>query len=1430
MPIAPAGWLTVAGLALLLVLSYAAQAASPWTGTWIWNETPRENLYFRKMVEVGPNIAQAKLAITADNIYTLCVNGEQVGSDSEWTNIEVYDVTSRIKPGRNVIAVKATDPGADIGALLVECAVTYADGSALIVGTDKTWKMSPDEAPGWTSADFDDSRWAAPKEIGKPPIAPWGGLEHPSLVPKARMETVAVYWPKVANPGDTLKVVCKVRPESRIAVDSPVCLRVLSEGATVCEQWIEPDTPITTWEPGKVRTITFPSFYLPIYVPRGKMQARVVTSSTEGTNVQQVWVGPRPAPAKPKAPVALSSLRVLPARMEGAVALRVSVKTTSVEKGSPLLLTLMKGEEMWFAANLPADGMVALPEDFPRGDYTARVFQHQATSDASAECQVTVPGPEKTSWRPLGYGCYVDRDSVRHRWYINRSGALIWDGKPYIPVGAMFLSRFFGDFLATDVAHNEETYKDDLARLKQIKAAGVTDLYLNPCREWLERPAWVWRRWADMCEEIGINYGLQVTNQIQPLKGFHIAQDEYLVRIKGGETAKAEITGTYVGRPDAGGSVLYAAFEPTSGDLIDFGRAAVGPARTGVHVEATPRVPEGAEISVHFIPEYTFSGDMHDYWQGINEQYERELDAFFGSLHLGPGFRLWIDPLDNEQSFRDLNRLLPHSAQFRAMFAEWLKQKYGSTGACVSAWSLSEADGITDFSQLARLIPLGKASPDSDAGYALDDSTHQVYRVDLAKSAMWLDMLRFRDSSIAEFNSRVAEMIKAHHDAPVVLKATDTDCFTNLRTHGGFDGVGMEAYGSAPELVRGCGGGVYSRCKMANRTMWTLVTETGLASPDVPIGYPDPMRLVKELGSMAEMNAKGTFYFLLAAGGGRPGEGWYQFNLTEDPRQLYWMGAFSRMMKSAQLESYEPDVDYYFPGSIAGQHNGFARSRPAFLSDIPSQSVAGDSGRWVAPASTQIPSDAERLIVNLEDSPATEIYKQAFEEALKTHEVAVVGHRRNLGALSIDSYYTDKFVKGSAGQLIQVLKPTATSVVFAKTPDGDVYGLEDGNLTILTTPDWLSSVRKVAGDAQRVDFFRDVLGLKELDLGKAFQGMNFGPYSYLWNMTGEEHTLVLDTPGFSDKTPEDAWRVRVTPAKGRSFSPEPGESVELALPARAEKPATIENLWEPGRISGIDTANLAAAMQEWSAAQERAKRAGIETTVMPPSNNWREIYNLAADLQKKADDALRTVTASRMSGVEVDGDLSEWAQSKAFFLKVDVGQDFSTIADYDGARFHVGYDDENLYLAGDVTDEAVVNNYRLDNLWNGDGIEVFIDLRPDVNPLSHNYTADCFQFIFAPTSLDGTPSMVCKNPGLPPGFVPPNTRWAVKKTGTGWRFEAAIPRADLNGYALKPGGVIGFNIQLDDSDGGDRSSAKLWRGGKDASRNRLSLGRLVLGQ
>jgi len=75
----------------------------------IWAPVPSSVVYFRKRV-ASSAIDPTALYITVDNEYELWVNGSFIGSDSEWWNTEVYDVSaSWIEGQENVIAVKGID-------------------------------------------------------------------------------------------------------------------------------------------------------------------------------------------------------------------------------------------------------------------------------------------------------------------------------------------------------------------------------------------------------------------------------------------------------------------------------------------------------------------------------------------------------------------------------------------------------------------------------------------------------------------------------------------------------------------------------------------------------------------------------------------------------------------------------------------------------------------------------------------------------------------------------------------------------------------------------------------------------------------------------------------------------------------------------------------------------------------------------------------------------------------------------------------------------------------------------------------------------------------------------------------------------------------------------------------------------------------------
>ena len=168
-------------------------------GTRVAASTGESVPYLRKSVKLaGKPVAKARLYVTALGLYEMYLNGQRVGDiifAPEWTDYrkriryQVYDVTSMLKPGDNVLAgLVGTgwysghigwEPGKYYGkvpGLLAQLEVTYADGAFEQVVSDDSWKgaaspiLASDfmkgedydarrELKGWNLAGFDDSSW-----------------------------------------------------------------------------------------------------------------------------------------------------------------------------------------------------------------------------------------------------------------------------------------------------------------------------------------------------------------------------------------------------------------------------------------------------------------------------------------------------------------------------------------------------------------------------------------------------------------------------------------------------------------------------------------------------------------------------------------------------------------------------------------------------------------------------------------------------------------------------------------------------------------------------------------------------------------------------------------------------------------------------------------------------------------------------------------------------------------------------------------------------------------------------------------------------------------------------------------------------------------------------------------------------------------------
>ncbi|MET9671424.1 alpha-L-rhamnosidase [Streptomyces sp. NPDC006475] len=185
-------------------------------GSWIWfpegdpaSSAPAATRWFRRTVDLPAGISAATLAITADNVYAVSLNGAELAytdleTDNEgWRRPAVIDVLSHIRSGANTLAVSAVNATVGPAGLIGVLVLTTASGEKKVF-TDAAWK-STDHRPadGWREPAFDDSAWQAAKEVAGWGAGPWGRvvpavfaanqLRHEFRLPRKKVSRARLY-------------------------------------------------------------------------------------------------------------------------------------------------------------------------------------------------------------------------------------------------------------------------------------------------------------------------------------------------------------------------------------------------------------------------------------------------------------------------------------------------------------------------------------------------------------------------------------------------------------------------------------------------------------------------------------------------------------------------------------------------------------------------------------------------------------------------------------------------------------------------------------------------------------------------------------------------------------------------------------------------------------------------------------------------------------------------------------------------------------------------------------------------------------------------------------------------------------------------------------------------------------------------------------
>ncbi|MCC6442293.1 MAG: hypothetical protein IT210_02430 [Armatimonadetes bacterium] len=512
-------------------------------------------------------------------------------------------------------------------------------------------------------------------------------------------------------------------------------------------------------------------------------------------------------------------------------------------------------------------------------------------------CYLAIP-----AWaaKPATRGLFTDRSGTIHRWRIDDAHTLYWDDAPYVPVGGMFASKYLE-------SPTEETWKADISALEVIKSNGILDLYLLAPNGITRVPPAALQKLIDYLDAAGFRYGLSINDRpANPLVGYVVSPDTYRI----GDIA---MSGTQTVQVSAARSIAYALISSALSRVVEAGRVPVREGRASVPVS----VREGRSYTLLFLPEKTASrasGEpLPDVWDGFDE-YRDRLVRYLSQVRFGPGFRFYLDPFGRKLAIKSESaRLLPTGPIFRMQYENWLRTRYRTVGQLNFAWGL-RGRGASTFENATQMIPFWYGNRGQAAVY---DPARSLYlNADVGNSRLWSDFQEFRDRSIREAMSLMSDILKSTvADVPVVYSWSQHSSIFSNPTESGYDGLGIEAYGSGKSLVTDAAAYTFAQAEEAGKTLWCVVTGTQTSEDPKKsqLGFASREAMAEHLRWLRDMGAKGFFLFGLQL---LPEDTWKSYALTGDPKQLGWLSGFKRELESdAGFAAYRPRV-FFFPTNL----------------------------------------------------------------------------------------------------------------------------------------------------------------------------------------------------------------------------------------------------------------------------------------------------------------------------------------------------------------------------------------------------------------------------------------------------------------------------------------------------------------------------------
>lgn len=124
-------------------------------GCWMWDKVTFNKqtvrLWHRFDVPKTNPVVRAELRIAGDNAFKVWLDGQELGSGSDWRTLSIYHLEGTLKAGAHVLAVEGFNDNDQAG-IILGLRLEMANGEELQIRSDPTWRVVPNADRSWETA------------------------------------------------------------------------------------------------------------------------------------------------------------------------------------------------------------------------------------------------------------------------------------------------------------------------------------------------------------------------------------------------------------------------------------------------------------------------------------------------------------------------------------------------------------------------------------------------------------------------------------------------------------------------------------------------------------------------------------------------------------------------------------------------------------------------------------------------------------------------------------------------------------------------------------------------------------------------------------------------------------------------------------------------------------------------------------------------------------------------------------------------------------------------------------------------------------------------------------------------------------------------------------------------------------------------------